>query len=138
MTTERGEGSGSEADATRRGWLADVPMWARIAVPVLLLLVVIAAVVAAMSISNQQDDPEEVAQALCHDAVLEEMDSTGRQGADVSQSFDVTAVDDEEYRVQGTATFTDEDGSTQHGNVRCVVREEDGALEVASVRLNFG
>ena len=112
-------------------------MWARIVVPVLLILVVIAAVIAAMSVSNEQDDPEEVVQALCHDAVLEEMDSTGRQAADVSQSFDVTAVDDEEYRVQGTATFEDEDGSTQFGNVRCVVREEDGALEVASVRLSF-
>jgi hypothetical protein len=113
-------------------------MWVRIVVPVLLILIVIAAVVAAMSVSNQQDDPEEVAQALCQDAVLEEMESTGREGADVSQSFDVTEAGDDEYRVQGTATFTDEDGSTQHGNVRCVVRDEDGALEIASVRLNFG
>jgi predicted exporter len=137
MTTERGAGSGSETDATRRGWLANIPMWARIVVPVLVVLIVIAGVIAGMSVSNVQDDPDEVVQALCHDAALEEMDSTGRQGAEVSQSFDVTAVDDEEYRVQGTATFEDEDGSTQAGNVRCVVREEDGALEVASVRLSF-
>ena len=42
-----------------------------------------------------------------------------------------------EYRVQGTGTYQDEDGATKSGSVRCVVREEDDALHVASVRFNF-
>ncbi|GGI44124.1 hypothetical protein BCL57_000304 [Agromyces flavus] len=122
---------------TNGGWLARIPLWVRIVVPVLVLGALVVAVIVGVSASSDSDDPEDVAEALCREAVLEEMESTGRTAGDVSGSFTVTEAGDDEYRVQGTGTYQDEDGATKSGNVRCVVREEDDALEVASVRLDF-
>lgn len=123
------------------GRLGRVPLWVKIVVPVLVLGALVVAVVIAVNASSgsvsMSDDPEAAAEALCREAVLEEMDATGRTAGDVSQSLRVTAAGDDEYRVQGTGSYEDEDGSTKSGNVRCVVREEDGALSVASVRLDF-
>ncbi|MFE5672656.1 hypothetical protein ACFQ58_13735 [Agromyces sp. NPDC056523] len=125
------------AAANRGGWLARIPLWVRIVVPVVVLGALVVAVIVGVSASSGPDDSEAAAEALCREAVLEEMESTGRTAGDVSESFEVTEAGDDEYRVQGTGTYEDEDGSTQSGNVRCVVREEDDALEVASVRLDF-
>lgn len=126
----------TQQGGTRGGWLASVPLWARIAVPVLLLVVVIAAVFAVASMSAQQDDPEEVAEAMCREAALEELDSLDRRAGDVAEDLEVTEADGG-YRVQGSATYEDEDGETQYGQVRCVVREVDGALQVRTVRFGF-
>ncbi len=124
------------------GRLGRVPLWVRIVVPVLVLGALVVAVIIGVNASrsgsvSDSDDPEAVAEALCREAVLEEMEATGRPAGDVSQSFEVTAAGDDEYRVQGSGSYEDEDGSTKSGHVRCVVREEDDVLTVASVRMDF-
>ena len=118
------------------GWLARVPLWARIVGPVLALIAVVAAILVSVPVSSQQDDPEEIAEALCREAAQEELESLDRAEAEVSESFVVTDRGSE-YRVEGTAEYVDEDGDTQRGDVRCVVREVDGALQVRSVRFGF-
>ena len=124
-----------------RGRLSRVPLWVKIVVPVLVLAALVVAVIVGVNASSGSGsvsgDPEAAAEALCREAVLEEMNASGRTAGDVSQSFRVTAAGDDEYRVEGTGSYEDEDGSTKSGNVRCVVREEDDALSVASVRLDF-
>ena len=124
----------------RTGWLARVPLWARIAVPVLLVVVIVAAVMAAITSSSgggAGDDPVAAARTLCYDAALEELASFDREEGEVSKSLEVTQLTDDEYRVQGTASYQDEDGEMQYGLVRCVVREVDGELVLRSVRFGF-
>jgi hypothetical protein len=124
----------------RSGWLARVPLWARIAVPVLLVVVIVAAVMALVTASSGRGaggDPVADARALCYDAALEELASFDRAEGEVSQSLEVTRLTDDEYRVQGTASYEDEDGQMQYGQVRCVVRDVDGELALRSVRFGF-
>ncbi|MBM7503647.1 hypothetical protein ACFPER_09195 [Agromyces aurantiacus] len=122
--------------AERGGWLSRIPLWVRILVPVLVLGGLAVALVVGLVDASESDDPEEVASAMCREAALEELDSPDRTAGDVSQDFEVIETDGG-YRVQGTATYEDEDGATQSGLVRCVVAEEDGALRVRSVRFKF-
>jgi hypothetical protein len=147
---ESGSESGSQSEAQPQaqaqaqaqsrpngGWLSRIPLWVRIVVPVVVLAALVVAVIVGVSASSTSGDEEDVAEALCREAALEEMETTGRTAGDVSGQFQVTEAGDDEYRVQGTGSYQDEDGSTKSGNVRCVVREEDDALRVASVRFNF-
>lgn len=132
MTAQHG-GSGSEP-----GWVARLPVWARIAGSVVLLLVVVVAVVAIVSvIANAGDstDPEAAAQTACETAAEERLETRGHAEIEFSDAFDLTAQADGGYRVQGTVTF-DDDGETHHADVRCVVRSDGGTADVVSVRFN--
>jgi hypothetical protein len=140
---DRGPGGSAEAaedyhagmSEEQGGWLARVPLWARIVGPVIALIALVATIMLSIPVASQPADPAEIAEA-CREAAQEQLDSLDRAEADVSETFEVT---DEggEYRVQGSATYVDENGDTQHGAVRCVVRVVDGTPQVRSVRFGF-
>lgn len=132
MTPELGEPA-SDSPAQQTGWFSRVPLWVRITVPAVLL--VGGAAVVALTVSRPQD-PIDAAQSLCRSAVQDELDQHGdRSDGDVSRNFDVIPAADDSYRVQGSATFTDADGSTHYAIVRCIIRVEDGNMRVRSVRI---
>ncbi|KRE23632.1 hypothetical protein [Agromyces sp. Soil535] len=128
---ERGTSASNEPGQTT-GWFSRVPMWVRIAVPAVLLVGGAAAVVVAVS---QPQDPIEAAQSVCHSGAQAELEFGDRSAIDVSRSFEVVAAGDDSYRVTGTATFQDTEGTTHHVNVRCIIRVEDGRMRAASIRV---
>lgn len=110
----------------------------------LAILVVVAAIVAVViaatagpsgSGSPGSDDPEAAAEAACRTAAEAQLERRGESQIEVAERVAVTEQADGGYRVQGTVTF-DQDGSTHHADVRCIVRIEGDAADVVSVRFN--
>jgi hypothetical protein len=126
----------SEAPTEPTGWLARTPLWARIAVPVLLAVVIVATIMVVVASAARPDDPVEVATALCREAALDELDSLGREEGDVTADLEVTEAGGD-YRVEGAVTYVGEDGASRTDLLRCVVRDVDGELQVRSVRFAF-
>jgi len=131
------ERSTSESDepGQKTGWFSRVPLWVRIAGPAVLLVGGAAGVAVAVAVSQPQD-PIDAAQSLCYSAAQAELEFGDRSAIDVSRSFEVVAAGDDSYRVTGTATFEDAEGTTHHANVRCIIRVEDGRMRAASIRVH--
>lgn len=142
MTADHG-GSAPESapdavpDTARQpGWFARIPLWLRVAIPAVLALVVGAIAVAAFSgafAGGAPSDPEAAAEAQCRAAATERLESRGHTDIEIARSLAVTTQADGAYRVEGTVTF-DEDGTTSHTDLRCIVRVADGTATVVSVR----
>ncbi len=75
-------------------------------------------------------------ETLCRSAAEAGLERRGDSDIVLSASMDVTLLADEEYRVQGSATYRDEDDSGHTTNLRCTVRLEDGGWQVTAVRFN--
>lgn len=132
MNTERG-GSEPDPPANQPGWFARVPLWARIVIPVALILGA-AAIVAAV-VATQPQDTTEAVESLCTSAVQERLEGRDASDIEVSRSFEVIEGADSSYQVTGTVDYVDDGGEMQHANARCIIRVEDGAMRVASVRV---
>jgi hypothetical protein len=75
------------------------------------------------------------ADALCRSAATSRLEQRGSTDIRLADSLQQTEADGGQ-RVSGTVTYVDEDGTTRNARVRCVIREEDGDLTVASVRFS--
>ena len=131
MTPEPG-GVAPETPATQSSWFARTPLWARIAVPVV-VLVGGAAVVASVVAAGAQ--PPATVESMCRSAIAETLESRGHSDIDVSRSLQVTEADGAQ-RVSGTVSSVDESGRVDHAQIRCVVRVEGDTMRVVSARLS--
>ena len=129
MTPDTGELT-TEAPATKSSWFARVPLWARIAVPVLVVAGG-AAVVASVVASGAQ--PPVTVESLCRSEVEASLERRGHTEIDVGRSFDITEADGAQ-RVSGTVTSVNESGDYDHAQLRCVVRVEGDTIRVVSAR----
>lgn len=130
MTPEIG-GVAPEAPATQSRWFARTPLWARIAVPVVVLAggtALIASVVAGTQ-------PAATVDSACRSAIEDMLESRGHSDIDVSRSLRVTESDGAQ-RVSGTVTSVDGSGRVDHANVRCIVRVNGDSIRVVSARLS--
>jgi len=129
MTPDTGELT-PEAPATKSSWFARFPLWARIAVPVLVVAggaAVVASVVAAGA------QPPVTVESLCRSEVEVSLERRGHTEIDVGRSFDITEADGAQ-RVSGTVTSVNESGDYDHAQLRCVVRVEGDTIRVVSAR----
>ena len=133
--TDAPKPSGSSASGSKGGgWFSDLPEWARWAIPVMLVFLGIGLIATFLRYTGGSSDPESQVQSLCLTAVQDDLEARGSTVEDLPLFSDVEQVDDEEYRTQGSVSYED-DGETEQRTVRCVVRvDEDGAMQVASVR----
>jgi hypothetical protein len=129
MTPDTGELT-PEPPATKSSWFARIPLWARIAVPVLVVAggaAVVASVVAAGA------QPPVTVESLCRAEVEASLERRGHTEIDVGRSFDITEADGAQ-RVSGTVTSVNESGDYDHAQLRCVVRVEGDTIRVVSAR----
>jgi hypothetical protein len=129
MTPETGELT-PEAPATQSSPFARVPLWARIAVPVLVVAggaAVVASVVAAGA------QPPATVESMCQSEVQASLERQGHSEIDVGRSFDITEADGAR-RVSGTVTSVNESGNYDYAELRCVVRVEGDSMRVVSAR----
>lgn len=132
MIAERG-GSATADDPPSSG-RARIPLWLVIAAPIT-LLVVAAVIVFAVATSRSSPDSDTVMRELCRSASEAQLAGRGVDDIEVSSSgMEVTSTGDA-YRVQGTASFT-EDGTVHHANLRCTIRGQDDAWNVTAVRVS--
>ncbi|WP_448004843.1 hypothetical protein [Agromyces bauzanensis] len=110
-----------------------MPLWARVAVPV--VLVVGGAAAAVTVAGSQPEDPIGAAASVCREAVQAELESRGHPAIDVSRSFEVVAAGADAYRATGAATFEDADGTSHRADVRCTVRLEGGTMRATGLRI---
>lgn len=121
-----------EAPAARSSWFARIPLWARIAVPVVVLAGG-AAVVAGVVVAGAQ--PPATVESLCQSEVEAGLERRGHSDIDVGRSFDVTDADGAK-RVSGTVTSVNESGDYDYAQLRCVVRVEGDTIRVVSARFS--
>jgi len=129
MRSETGE-LAPEAPATQSSRLTRTPMWARIAIPVLVVAggsAVVASVVAAGA------QPPATMESMCQSEVEASLERRGHSEIDVGRSFTVTEADGAQ-RVSGTVTSVNESGNFDHAQLRCVVRVEGDTMRVVSAR----
>ncbi|TYL50384.1 hypothetical protein [Agromyces mariniharenae] len=134
--TEAQQSSGSAASgSTGGGWFSNLPEWARWAIPVMLVFLGVGLIATFLRYTGGgSSDPESQVQSLCQAAVQDDLEARGNTVEDLPLFSDVEQVDDAEYRTQGSVSY-DEDGESEQRTVRCVVRvDEDGTMQVASVR----
>ncbi|HEU0181500.1 MAG TPA: hypothetical protein VFR16_04880 [Agromyces mariniharenae] len=134
--TEAPQSSGSAASgSTGGGWFSNLPEWARWAIPVMLVFLGVGLIATFLRYTGGgSSDPESQVQSLCQAAVQDDLEARGNTVEDLPLFSDVEQVDDAEYRTQGSVSY-DEDGESEQRTVRCVVRvDEDGTMQVASVR----
>jgi hypothetical protein len=117
----------------QRAWFKGLPLWLRIAAPVVLLILLLGGT-AAVIVASQPADPLAEARALCLSGMRVELEQRGAAAREMPLFSRVEEISDDEYRSQGSVTYRDDDGSEQRAQVRCVVRVEDGAMRVASIR----
>ncbi|MCD2443087.1 hypothetical protein LQ757_12460 [Agromyces sp. SYSU K20354] len=114
------------------GWLARTPLWARIAVPVVVIAggaAVLAAVVAAGA------QPPATVESMCRSTIVATLESRGHSEIEVSRSLKITEADGAQ-RVSGTVTSVDDSGRADHAQIRCVVRVDGDTMHVVSARLS--
>lgn len=131
MTSESG-GVAREAPATQSSWFARTPLWARIAVPVLVLaggVAVVASVVAAGA------QPPATVESMCQSAIEARLESRGHSDIDVARSLRVSEVDGAQ-RVSGSVTSVDDSGHVDYADLRCVVRVHGDSMRVVSARMS--
>ncbi|WP_395244181.1 hypothetical protein ACGGZK_18965 [Agromyces sp. MMS24-K17] len=126
--------SGGTAAATTRGRFARVPTWVWIALAAVVVVGIVLAVMAAARAAGAAA-PVDSAEDACRSAIEEHVALRGGADADASRSFTATERGDGDVKLQGTVTFTAEDGGTHHADARCIVSVDGGSPEVVSVRL---
>ncbi|WP_173923109.1 hypothetical protein [Agromyces sp. Marseille-P2726] len=131
MTPETGEPA-TKAPEKQSARLARVPLWMRIAVPVV-VVVGGAAVIAGVVMAGSQS-PATV-ESMCRPAIESLLESRGHSEIDVAQSLRVTEADDG-HRVSGTVTSVDDSGDADHAQLRCVVRVDGDTISVVSARVS--
>lgn len=131
MTSESG-GRAPEAPAQKSSRLARTPLWARVAVPVVVLISGAAVVV---GISAARSQPAATVESACRSAIEATLESRGHSDTDVSRSLQVTEADGAK-RVSGSVTSVDDSGHVDHAAIRCVVRVEGDSIRVVSARLS--
>ncbi len=112
-----------------------LPLWLRIAGPVVLLVLVLGGT-AAVVVASQPKDPLAEARALCLSGMRLELEQRGAAAREMPLFSEVERVTDDEYRTQGSVSYRDDDGSEQRVQVRCIVRVEDGVMRVAGIRFS--
>ena len=131
MTPETG-GLAPEAPATQSSRFSRTPLWARIAVPILVVAggaAVVASVVAAGA------QPPATLESMCRSEVEASLERRGHTEIDVGRSLQVTDVDGAK-RVSGTVTSVNETGTYDYAELRCVVRVDGDAMRVVSARVS--
>lgn len=118
----------------RRDWLARTPVWVRIAAP-LVVLGVVAVVVFAVLSTPREADPEAVMRELCASAAESTLEGRGATDIEIASSAMQVTEMGEGYRVQGTASFTEE-GAGNHANLRCTLHAEGDSWRIAAVRVS--
>ena len=131
MTPET-SGPTTEAPAKQSSWFARVPLWARIAVPVVVIAGG-AAVIASVVASGAQS-PATV-ESMCRSAIEEMLETRGHSDIDISRSLRVAEADGA-YRVSGTVSSVNESGAGDHAQLRCVIRVDGDTMTVVSTRLS--
>lgn len=131
MTPESG-GLAPEAPATQSSRFARTPLWARIAVPVV-LVVGGAAVVASFVGAGAQ--PPATVESMCRSAVEAKLELRGHSDIDVTRSMHVTEADGAQ-RVSGTVTSVNDSGRLNYAELRCVVRVDGDQIRVVSERVS--
>ena len=112
-----------------------LPLWLRIAGPVVLLILLLGGT-AAVVVASQPKDPLAEARALCLSGMRLELEQRGAAAREMPLFSEVERVTDNEYRTQGSVSYRDDDGSEQRVQVRCIVRVEDGVMRVAGIRFS--
>ncbi|HWS51966.1 MAG TPA: hypothetical protein VN241_13230 [Microbacterium sp.] len=133
MTSEQSGSGPADSPSARR--LARTPVWARIAVVLGILVVAAAVIVTVVVATRGGDDPDAALRELCAAAAEDHLERRGSDDIEVAASAMQISESGETYRVQGTATFT-QDGVAGQATVRCTARDEDGAWRIASVRVS--
>ncbi|GAA1059991.1 hypothetical protein [Agromyces bracchium] len=119
-----------ERDASRPGWFARVPMWARVTVPT--VIVVGGAAIVAGAVAVGPSGPADAGD-LCRDAATSRLEGRGHTDIELARSLQQVEADGAQ-RVSGTVTFVDGAGATHHAEVRCVIRVDGDQATLASVR----
>jgi hypothetical protein len=117
-----------------------LPLWARIAIPIVLVGVVVAVVVAAL-LPRQPADPADAAESICRSGVLAEFESRDISVREVS-FYEVTTTDQDVYLARGDVAFRDDTGDGDGAgdeperriDLRCTVRIENGEMQAPSIR----
>ena len=117
------------AGAQPAEWFARIPLWLRIAAPVIVVAVVAIIVAVAIAAPPTPATPD----SACRTAATDRLESRGHTAVELADSLEVAEADGAQ-RVSGTVTFVDDSGATHHALVRCVVRTEGDAMRVTSVR----
>ncbi|WP_394554972.1 hypothetical protein ACDF64_08885 [Agromyces sp. MMS24-JH15] len=126
MSEER---TGSE-QSPKRG----IPVWAWI-IGALVLLAALAALVALLVRPGSSADPADRIAQACRSAIEQDVGVQGGTEPEVSGASEITTQGGGAWRMQGTVTF-EQDGSTHTADVRCIVQDDGGELEVVSVRIH--
>ncbi|WP_146184925.1 hypothetical protein [Agromyces badenianii] len=121
-----------EVPATQPSRFARTPLWARVAVPVVVLAGA-AGVVAGVVAAGAQ--PPATVESMCRSAIESTLESRGHADVDVAQSLRVTGADGA-LRVSGSVTSVDDSGHADYAALRCVVRDEGDAMRVVSARVS--
>jgi hypothetical protein len=112
-----------------------LPLWARIAIPIVLLAGV--AVVVAALLPRQSADPVDAAESVCRSGVVAELESHDMSTREVS-FYEVTTTDEDVYLARGDVAFHDNagdgDGTERRIDLRCTVRVENGEMQAPSIR----
>lgn len=125
-------GLATETPATQSSWFSRTPLWARIAVPVV-VFVGGAALVAGVVAAGAQ--PPATVESMCRSAIESHLETRGHSDIDVAQSLRVTEADGAQ-RVSGSVTSVDDSGRVDYADLRCVVRVHGESLRVVSARVS--
>jgi hypothetical protein len=114
-----------------------LPLWARVAIPIV-LLVGLTVVVAAL-LPRQPADPADAAESVCRSGVLAELESHDMTTREVS-FYEVTTTEEDVYLARGDVAFSESDGdgagdgAERRIDLRCTVRVENGEMQAPSIR----
>lgn len=115
-----------------------LPVWARIAIPIIVLAGVAAILVAAL-LPREADDPADAVESACRSEVVAELESHDMSIREVS-FFDVTTPEDDVYLARGDVAFRESDGDEDEAerriDLRCTVRFENGEMLAPNVRFS--
>lgn len=129
MTSESGADSAPEDQSRRR---ARVPLWARVAVPVVVGAGA-AALIAGVAAAGSQ--PPATVESMCRSAIEAKLEARGHSDIDIGSSLRITEADGAQ-RVSGSVASSDESGHVRQADLRCVVRDEGESMRVVSARVS--
>jgi hypothetical protein len=115
-----------------------LPLWARIAIPIVVLAGVAAIIVAAL-LPREPVDPADAVESACRSAVQAELESHDASTRELS-IFEVTTTGEDIYLVRGEVAFRDRgdagDEPERRVQMRCTVRVENGSMQAPSIRFS--
>ncbi|MGH3703109.1 MAG: hypothetical protein ACRDT9_00630 [Agromyces sp.] len=129
MTSESGADRAPETQSSRR---ARVPLWARVAVP-LVAVAGVAALIVGVAAAGAQ--PPATIESMCRSAIEAKLEARGHSDIDIGSSLRVTEADGAQ-RVSGSVASSDDSGHVRYADLRCVVRDEGASMRVVSARVS--